>query len=309
MNVNIVLAGDRGVLLGLAVTVRSALEVATVPLNVHIISSGLLEAEKAKLQKSWNHPNCGQVLFAEIGKERIQSFRSTAYLKSKAAYARYFIGEMFPAISRCIYLDADLLIYRDLSEAFEMSLGDNVAAAVRDIGVRINPHNPVLKRRLGIRNEANYFNSGFMIIELNAWRRERLTDKLVDLSLNRFDDMHVLDQDALNIILEGRVLLINEAWNTSQYEQPYPLTGHVVHLIGTVKPWHLRYKEKFREAYYKDVIFHAFRDVLSRTEFGDWRPWDFCGLGKYAELVGQKTPTRDMIRGKLRRVAKRIIRP
>jgi lipopolysaccharide biosynthesis glycosyltransferase len=308
MNVNIVLAGDRGVVPGLAVTVRSALENATSMLNVHIMSKGLLEADKTQLQMSWNHPNCGQLTFVEIAKESVQRFRSTAYLKSKAAYARYFIAELFPNIGRCIYLDADLLVFRDLTEAFQMDLGDNLAAAVRDVSARISPHNPVLKRRLGLRDEGNYFNSGFMIIEPNAWRQEGLTDKLVELSIKRFDDMDSQDQDVLNIVLEDRVLLINEAWNTSQYEKPNPLAGRIVHLIGPVKPWHARYKAKFREPYYKNIIFYAFMDVLGRTEFREWHPWDFCGLGQYAELVVQKMPTRDMITGKLHRVARRIIR-
>ncbi len=194
MSVDIALCGDRRVLPGMAVTVRSALENATRLLNVHVISAGLREADKAKLRESWNHPNCGGVNFAEITTEKVQSFRSTAYLKSKAAYSRYFIGELFPNVERCIYLDTDLLVLRDLTEAFQMDLGDNVAAAVRDISVRINPVDPVLKRRLGLREEANYFNSGFMIIELNAWRRERLADSLVKISIERFDDLDSQDQ-------------------------------------------------------------------------------------------------------------------
>jgi len=308
MNADIALCGDRRVLPGLAVTVRSALENATRRLNVHVISAGLLELDKEKLRRSWDHPNCGQVNFAEITRQKAQSFRSTAYLKSKAAYARYFIDEMFPNIERCVYLDADLLVFRNLTEAFQMDLGDNIAAAVRDISVRVNPVNPALKRRLGLRDEGNYFNSGFMIMELNAWRRERLVDKLVEISIERFDELDSQDQDALNMVLEDRTLLINEAWNTSQYEKPIPLTGHIVHLIGTVKPWHARYKGKFRERYYEDVIFAAFMDVLDRTEFRDWRPWDFFGLGKYTEFVDQKMPTRDMIAGKLRRVTSLVYR-
>src|SRR5579872_1194904 len=145
MSVDIALSGDRRILPGLAVTVRSALENSTTILNVHVISAGLLDADKSKLQKSWKHPNCGQVSFAEIAKDQLKGFRSTAYLKSKATYARYFIGDMFPSLARCVYLDADLLIFRDLAETFRIDLGDKVAAAVRDVGVRINPIDLSLK--------------------------------------------------------------------------------------------------------------------------------------------------------------------
>jgi len=303
MHVDIALSGDRSVLPGLAVTVRSALENTTSQLNIHVIGSGLRESDQDKLRRSWNHPYCGTVNFAKISRERLQSFRSTAYLKSKVAYARYFIGDIFPRLGRCIYLDADLLVLRDLTEAFEVDLHDEIAAAVRDISVRVKSSDPALKSRLGLREEMNYFNSGFMIMELSAWRREQLANKLVKLSIDRFDDLHSQDQDALNLVLEDRVLLMEASWNTSQYEKPEPLAGNIVHLIGTVKPWHIRYKAKFIEKYYEEVIFNTFTSVLNRTEFRGWTPWNVWGLGAYKELVNQKIPTRDMIWSKLRRVA------
>jgi glycosyltransferase involved in cell wall biosynthesis len=160
----------------------------------------------------------------------------------------------------------------------------------------------MLKRRLGLREEKNYFNSGFMVMELNVWRREQLASKLVKLSIDRFDDFHSQDQDALNLVLEDRTRLMEVSWNTSQYEKPMPLTGNIVHLMGTVKPWHIRYKAKLCEAYYEEVIFKTFTSVLDRTEFRGWNPWNAWGLGAYKEWVVQQMPTRDMILGKLRRL-------
>jgi lipopolysaccharide biosynthesis glycosyltransferase len=306
MPVDIALCADRLALPGLAVTVRSALENTTSQLNIHVVSSGLLESDQEKLRKSWNHPHCGIVVFAEIGNEYIHSFRSTAYLKSKVTYARYFIGEIFPQLNRCIYLDSDLLVLRDLTEAFELELYGNIAAVVRDISIRLSHDDPALKRRLGLRDERNYFNGGFMVMELEEWRREQIANKLVKLSIDRFDDLHSQDQDALNLVLENRVLLMEVSWNVSQYEKPMPLAGNVVHLIGTVKPWHIRYKAKFCEAYYEEVIFNTFTSVLNRTEFRDLRPWNAWGLGAYKELVAQNMPTGDMIWGKLRRFSGRL---
>jgi lipopolysaccharide biosynthesis glycosyltransferase len=310
MSVDIVLSTDRLVLPGLAVTVRSALENTTSQLNIHVISVGLRESDQEKLRQSWDHPYCGTVEFVDIGKKylrHLQSFRSTAYLKSKATYARYFISDIFPHLDRCIYLDVDLLVLRDLTEAFEMDLGGNIAAAVRDISIRFQDENPALKLRLGLRDEMNYFNGGFMVMELNAWHRERLANELVKLSIERADDFHSQDQDALNVVLEDRTRLMDVSWNTMQYEKPMPLAGNVVHLIGTVKPWHIRYKAKFCEAYYEDVIFKTFISVLGRTEFRDWDPWNVWGLGALKEWVFQQMPTRDMVIGKVRRLVTKFL--
>ncbi len=306
MPVDIVLSADRLVLPGLAVTVRSALENATSQLNIHVISSGLRDGDQERLRRSWGHPNCGSVVFVEIDKEHLQSFRSTAYLKSKTSYARYFVADIFPRLDRCIYLDADLLVLRDLTEAFEMELHGNIAAAVRDICIRLKHDDPMLKRRLRLREEKNYFNAGFMVMELNAWRREQLANKLVKLSIDRCDDFHSQDQDALNVVLEDRIRLMEVSWNTIQYEKPMPLAGNIIHLIGSVKPWHIRYKAKFSEAYYEEVIFKNFTSVLDRTEFRDWNPWNVWGLGAYKEWLVQQVPTGDMVLGKFRRLSGRI---
>lgn len=297
---NIAVCGDQRVLLGIAVTIRSALHSATSKLNIHVIANGLTEANERDLKNSWvDHPNCGHVRFAQLRKQSVSRYRSTGYLKSKSAYGRYFISEMFPDIDLCAYLDADLLVYKDLSQLSKIDLGDNLCAAVADISTRLEPVNPELKSRLGLWNEQSYFNSGFLYFSAAAWRREKVFQKLDDISRRRFDDLHAQDQDALNIILEGRVLLLDPSWNTSQYEQPKPLDGRIVHLIGPIKPWHARYRHKYKtESYYREVILKAFRDVLDSTQYRGSRP---TGFDEVAELIYDKIPTLDMLLGKMRR--------
>lgn len=302
MPIDVVLCGDRGVLFGFAVTVRSALEHAKRPLRVNLITAGLDAEEQERLRASWVHQNCADVRFAEIPLAALKEFRSTGYLKSKFAYARYFIDEAFPDIRRCIYLDADLLVLRDLSEAYDFDLGSNFAAAVRDVGVRRGSPPPDLSSRLGLREPNNYFNSGFLVIDLDAFRNHEIRNQLVTLSIAKFDDLHAQDQDALNVVLEDHVLLVDEGWNVSQYEKPFPLEGRIVHLIGTWKPWHSRYKKLFGERYYEEVIYAAFFSILDRTQFQNWRPTDFYGFGGLLEQARHAVPTADMVLGKVRRL-------
>jgi len=303
--IDIVLCGDRGVLRGLAVTARSALENATGPVRLNLITSGIGLRDQEMLRDSWRHAHCAGVRFASIPASRLQKFRSTGHLKSKAAYARYFIAEMFPDVARCIYLDADLLVLRDLREANDLDLGSNIAAAVRDVSSRSGTPIPDLRSRLGLREPANYFNSGFLVLDLDAFRRLGLGEELSRLSIERFDALHAQDQDALNVVLEDRVLLIGTEWNVSQYEKPMPVMGNVVHLIGTVKPWHARYRSKFDEPYYEDPIFKTFYEILDRTAFRGWRPLDLFGLGGLVEAALHAIPTSDMLVGKIRRSVKR----
>lgn len=298
MTIEAVLCGDRRIIRGMAVAARSALEHASETINFGIICQGYSEKDKAMLRESWAHERLGTVEFRDIADGQLKNFRSTAYLKSKASYARYFFADLFPDLSRCIYLDSDLIVLRDLAEVMHMDLGDKVMAAVPDLGVRLEDANPAA--RLGIADNKAYFNAGFLVIDLEFWRESGMTDQIVQLSLDKKDILHSQDQDALNVMFEGRTMLLNPIWNTSQYEKEDPIDGRIIHLIGGVKPWHARYEQKFADPYYRDVIYARFYEILERTAYRGKRPWNLFGIGEIAEWVDAKIPTPDMVRRKIR---------
>ena len=124
--------------------------------------------------------------------------------------------------------------------------------------------------------------------------------------VNRLDSQ---DQDALNIVFEGQTLLLDPSWNTSQYENPSTLSGRVVHLIGSAKPWHARYLYRPEDPDLNRRMYDSFYAVLDRTEYGGFRPWNPMGLGILAETIKRNIPTADMVVGKLRRTFLRATKP
>ena len=305
MSVDVVLCGDRNVLWGMAVAGRSALEAATCPLHLHVITSGFRDGDLADLRHSWDHPNCAGVTFAEIDLARLSGFRSTAYLKSKLSYARYFLADLFPGLGRCIYIDTDVIVGKDLAAVATLDLEGHGLAAALDGGTLRNPVNPERRARLGLRSEARYFNAGVLVIDQPWWQAHGVPQELVELSVTRFHDLHSQDQDALNIVFEDRVVILDPSWNVSQYAKPEPLAGHIVHLLGTDKPWHALYRRKFAEPYYRDVIWAGFYDILDRTAYAGQRPPHLMGLAPLVETIRKKLPTRDMVFGKLVRSFRR----
>ena len=300
MTIDVALCGDRRVIWGLVVAGRSALEHASEKVNFWIICLGYSEGDMASIRESWAHERLGTITFCNLEAERLRNFRSTMYLKSKAAYARYYIADLFPSLSRCIYLDTDLMIFRDLAEAMHIDLGEKGIAAVRDVSIRVAKTKSGVGERLGLRDEQSYFNSGFLVIDLDYWRAHDITKKIIELSIREADILDVLDQDALNLIFEDQTFYLDATWNVSQYEKPDPVEGKIVHLIGSVKPWHSRYKKKFGEIYYLNTIYSNFYSFLDRTEFKRRRPFDLFGLGGVYEGVAAKIPTTEMISRKVR---------
>ncbi len=276
---------------GMAVSVRSAIENSSAPVAVHVIGSGLKPADRAALEASW--PSA-QVSFHDIDYSRISDFRSTKYLKSKVAYARYYLAEFLPDVSRCVYLDTDLIVLRDLAEADGIDLQGHIVGAVRDISVRQGRGLDDLKERLGLSDPGSYFNSGFLIIDLDEWRRQSVQQQLVEVSTAMFDRLHSQDQDALNVVLEGRTKLLDVHWNTSQYEADAPFADGVLHLIGTVKPWHHDYAYKFKGLFFEH---------LDRTAFSGRRATSPRSPRAIAERLSRLLPTFDMVTGKIRRAA------
>lgn len=301
MTVDVVLCGDRNILWGMAVAARSALENSSAPLNLNVIAADFTETDRDMLRRSWAHENCATVRFTEIDIRKLSGFRSTAYLKSKLSYARYFLADLFPHIDRCIYIDTDVIVKKDLAVVADMDLRGHGLAAALDVGTLINPENEERRRRLGLRSERNYFNAGVLIIDQPYWISHGISKALVDLSIEKYHDLHSQDQDALNIIFEDRVLILDPSWNTSQYFQPDPLDDKIIHLLGTDKPWHALYRKKFSEPYYEQVIYRTFYDYLDRTAYAGQRPRNMMGLAALIEMVRKKTPTRDMLVGKFKR--------
>ena len=188
-------------------------------------------------------------------------------------YYRLFIASLFPEYDKAIYLDADVVLNRDLTELFNLPLGDNLLGAVSD---DIVAHNPDFIRYvedgLGI-FAPHYFNSGVLLINLAEFRRQKIGEQFFDL-LNRYQfDTIAPDQDYLNHLCRDRVLYLDKGWNKMSIDEDYDGVPALIHYNMFFKPWLYRkvsygdyfwgyaketpfYEEilKMREAFGKDKV-------------------------------------------------------
>lgn len=109
-----------------------------------------------------------------------------------AMWYRLMLPKLLPNVSRIIYADMDIVFCNDLIDVYELDLGDNVIAAVR---TRTN----------------GYFNSGFLLMDLDKIRAEKIYPKWVKDSMEH--DYKNPDQDVLNNTLAGRVLYLPLKYN------------------------------------------------------------------------------------------------
>lgn len=169
---------------------------------------------------------------------------------SEAALYRLMLPELLPDLDRILYLDSDIIIRRDIARVFsETDVTDMLLAAVAE--PPIEDQEP--KRKAMGLDPRQYFNSGFLILNLDLMRREASSTAMLDLLKD--DSLEFPDQDALNQVCKGRVRFIHPSNNSirtffiDKYRPAFlgmysasdldeVITGGNIHYTGG-KPWNM----------------------------------------------------------------------
>ena len=152
-------------------------------------------------------------------------------------YFRLFIPDMFPRLKKAIYLDADMVILEDIAKLYDIELYDNLLGGVPDAIIASRKEfRDYAELGCGIYPYTKYFNSGMMLMNLEAMRDFDLEGKFEYLfNTYRFETV-CPDQDYLNVICKDRVLYLDEGWDKmaidGSYENPM-----IVHYNNFAKPW------------------------------------------------------------------------
>lgn len=172
-------------------------------IDLYVLGDGLKSIDKERLEASAGRP----VTFIDLTDEMLAQFSGfkTNSNWSRAIYTRLVLPKLLDAsVKRLVYLDADTIVNRTIRPLFDMDLEGNIAAA-------FGRPNGRMSLPIGMPADAFYFNSGVMVLDLDKWNAENLTDKALDLIRQR--DLPFPDQDALNLVIDGRVLPLTQHWN------------------------------------------------------------------------------------------------
>ena len=171
------------------------------------------------------------------------------------AYYRLLAPFLLPEYDKAIYIDGDMVACTDVADLLEVELGDRLIAAVRDFCGLADAFHPGLDRRaymqreLGLKNFEGYYISGLLVMNLRQFRKEFTLSQMMEFAASRQWRYH--DQDILNVLTEGRTLLLDARWNVLQdYGSHRLLPPHlyqewadslkdpwIVHYGGDAKPW------------------------------------------------------------------------
>ncbi len=299
MLIHVLLAVDAQQVIGCAVSMRSIMEYASPDcrLRFHVMADGIGAADREALRATVE----GAGREASIQLYDVDVSRFTHLMRSKlvshTTYARLLLDEVLPPeVERCIYVDCDMVVRRDIREAWTFPMHGTTVAAVANGNASDTRHN---QRRLGL-VEPRYLNAGFVVIDVRRWRERGVAARATAFAESAGDRLVLHDQDALNVALEGDWTELPREWNAGLSISEW-LTADsraVFHYWGAPKPWHADYDGRFGD------IFHRY---LEMTAYAGYRAWNPFGLGALLARLRRRLPyppaVLRLLRGYLRATA------
>mgnify|MGYP000985140371 CR=1 FL=1 len=226
------------------------------PVCVYVIHTELLPDDIHLLVDQAGRYGCAvRPLEVDIGPV---SELATNRTMSHAAYLRMFAIDVLPPdIDRILYLDADLIVRKPLTDLSGLNMEGYAVAACEEPGL----NSPDYKTQLGMPCEQTYFNSGVMLLNLKEMRADGISLKtLVEVAKTNNRRGICFDQDILNLALGAKLLkLPEEQYNCAPdvFDQLYgdaasraAAFGSVIHYFQQdQKPWNVPVGKKSSEIY------------------------------------------------------------
>ncbi|MGN0929691.1 MAG: glycosyltransferase family 8 protein [Alphaproteobacteria bacterium] len=242
--------------------------------NINIICVEVSD-DNCKVLKDLEELGNGKVFINLIDKKNIfKDIKMPAYVTPSALF-KFSLAEILNDIDKCLYIDSDTMIQKDLSELYNIDI-DNVYAGV------IQDYHTIYYKEMNKKlNLGGYFNSGVMLLNLKKMREDGIAEKLIAQKKKEIETNTVvfMDQNALNVVFEEKVkslpliynystvynideliiCLPDEIRNNLQY---YKDNAVIVHFSGGMKPWKILRLDKHFISFWKYVDGNDFLQIM-----------------------------------------------
>ncbi|PYZ92855.1 glycosyltransferase [Salipaludibacillus keqinensis] len=214
-----------------------------IPLKIYIIASNLTLENKHNIIKLMQNFN-SSIDFISIGHSKYNKLKTVGHL-TKETYYRFSIPELLGEhIRKVLYLDCDLIIKDDITRLWNYDVNHYTLAAVE---------NPGLTHRfkdLLIPEDSSYFNAGVLLINMEKWKQENTTNKLLKFIEKNQSKIKLCSQDPLNAVLHNKWLKLDPTWNYQVFRCSHlDINPSIIHFTTHKKPWK-GYKPLFYEEYF-----------------------------------------------------------
>ena len=243
-----------------------------------ILYTNISEENKNKIKK-YERKNIN-IEFVDLN-YYIKEIKDKLYTRdyySKSTYFRLFIPNLYPQYKKALYLDSDIVLLTDVANLYNIDMGTNlVAAAPDDVIQTMEVFREYAEKVVGVASYKNYFNAGVLLMNLDELRKFKFQEKFI-YSLDKIKFAVAQDQDYLNRLCKGRVLLIDSNWNRMPIARASVDEKNIklIHYNLSYKPWHfddILYNEIFwkyaKKTEYYDKILKIKEEYTEEERFDD----------------------------------------
>ncbi len=140
--------------------------------------------------------------------EKIKKLNIPSYRGSYTTNFRMFFHTFIPeSVERLLYIDCDTLVTGSLAPLLSLDLHGNAVGVVRD------SLTTVYKTYIGMAEDDDYFNAGVTLIDVDEWKRQGITDKLLHHIQSIRSRYCNPDQDLLNLVLKDSKYILPPEYN------------------------------------------------------------------------------------------------
>lgn len=226
---------DANFALGMGVCMTSIiLNNSDAKINFHVFTDQIRcdDLRKLRLLTKYNHVKI-YIYYVDI--KAFKNFSTTSDW-TYATYFRFIMGEYLENVAKkVLYLDADVLCLQSLKELIASDMEDCIILGICDFMEIFSQR----IQELSIKN-GRYFNAGVMYIDINKWNQDDISNKAITLLTENPGKYKSLDQDVLNILLDGKTKFVHKKWdyiyNMGYMNHQLPEEVVLLHFAGD-KPW------------------------------------------------------------------------
>ena len=245
----VALASDDNVIVGLVATMTSVILATDKEqrLDFHLLDTGMSAKHRDQIVEFFIvYPNV-TVVFHTVDVSIFEKAGAPMFVHGWSAYARILLHKIIPD-ERCVYIDIDFLVLKDLREIWATDLHGFAFAACTNTSKGETPNADRLGTFWNLEStedlsQFTYHNSGFLFINLDFWRDFGFAEKAIEL-LEKYElcekygnRMPFEDQGILNYIFRGKIKTLSPEWNYTPWWTRPVLRDANYHFTSQFKPW------------------------------------------------------------------------
>jgi lipopolysaccharide biosynthesis glycosyltransferase len=210
-SVPIFLASDDRYAPFVATTINSIAKNTKSFIDFYVLDGGILDANKQKIESLKEQFNNFSIEFIDMKNAGLERFPNMRHY-SLNTFSRYFIPDLKPDLDKVLYMDVDIIVKGDIAELYNEDLGKYPLGAILEDFFPLN-YTYLMETFPDYKGGNNYFNAGVLLISLDYFRKNDLTQKLIDKTVELKEVLSCPDQDIFNLFFENNFKVIDYKFN------------------------------------------------------------------------------------------------